>query len=105
MLTEIQKQIRDRGLTLLVSQWFEKRLPKAVSPTLNQAEHILDWIAGHNGKVKGKIGCWFALTEWKRDDKDGIWRPLCVKAAQIDGKKIKEDIWYQLKDGEFIEVK
>jgi hypothetical protein len=27
-----------------------------------------------------------------------------MKAAQIDGEKIKADTWYMLKDGEFVEV-
>lgn len=56
--------------------------------------------AGHEGKAKGKIGCWFCLSEWTRDE-DGIWKPICVKAVQIDGKKIKEDTWYTLKGGKF----
>jgi hypothetical protein len=59
--------------------------------------------AGHKGMVKGKIDCWFALTEWK--ECGDHWEPLCVKAFRIDGKKIKEDIWYTLKDGELTEVK
>ena len=60
--------------------------------------------AAHNGKVKGKIGCWFALTEWS-EDKDRIWKPLSVQSFKIDGKKIKEDVWYTLKSGKLIEVK
>ena len=30
--------------------------------------------------------------------------PICVKSAQIDGEKIKEDTFYQLKNGEFVEI-
>ena len=55
--------------------------------------------AGVGGKVKGKIGCWFCLTEWS--NKQEI---VCVKATKIDGKKIKEDTWYTLKNKEFIEI-
>ena len=60
--------------------------------------------AGHNGMAKGKIGSWFCLSEWAKD-KDNIWKPVCVKAVQIDGKKIKEDVWYKLEKGKFTEVK
>jgi hypothetical protein len=68
-----------------------------------EGNHSVSVDAGHNGKVKGKIGCWFALTEWV--EKDGIWIPLCVKAGKIDGKKLKEDVWYKLEKGKFVEVK
>jgi hypothetical protein len=61
--------------------------------------------AGMNGKAKGKIGCWFCLSEWKYDEKLKRSVPLCVKATQIDGKKIKEDVWYMLTNGKFTEVK
>ena len=55
--------------------------------------------AGANCSFKGKIGNWFCLAEWKED------KPICLKAGFVDGKKIKEDTWYQLKNGKFIEVK
>jgi len=57
--------------------------------------------AGHNGKAKGKAGCWFCLSEWKQI-KD-IWKPLHVEAFFIDGKKIKEDTWYTLKNKKLTE--
>lgn len=54
---------------------------------------------GVNGKIKGKKGNWIVLAEY-----DGKRLPLCVKSAQIDGEKIKEDTFYQLKNGEFVEA-
>ena len=54
---------------------------------------------GINGKIKGKKGNWIVLAEY-----DENLLPLCVKSAQIDGKKIKEDTFYQLKNGEFVEA-
>ena len=54
---------------------------------------------GVNGKIKGKKGDWIVLAEY-----DDNFLPLCVKSAQIDGEKIKEDTFYQLKNGEFVEV-
>ena len=58
--------------------------------------------AGHNTKVKGKKGNWIALSEWKQRP-DAKWAPLCVKATQIDGVTIKEDTFYKLENGEFVE--
>jgi hypothetical protein len=52
---------------------------------------------GINGKIKGIIGTWITLAEYK----DNVC--VCVKSAQIDGKKIKENIFYQLVDGKFTE--
>jgi len=59
--------------------------------------------SGHEGKVKGKKGCWFALTEWTYDAETQKTKPLCVKAFFIDGADVKEDVWYTLKNGELIE--
>jgi hypothetical protein len=56
---------------------------------------------GVNSKIKGKIGNWITLTEWNYSD--GHNKPVCVKSAQIDGVIIKEDVFYTLKNGEFIE--
>lgn len=36
-------------------------------------------------------------------DEDG--RAIGVSAAIVDGKKIKADTWYTVKDGELVEVK
>ena len=52
---------------------------------------------GINGKIKGTLGSWITLAEYNSNCK-----PVCVKSAQIDGKKLKEDTWYELKGGEFI---
>jgi len=60
--------------------------------------------AGTDGMAKGKVGCWFCLSEWKQRN-DKTWYPYCVKATKIDGKKIKENTWYTLKNGKFTEVK
>lgn len=52
---------------------------------------------GYNGKIKGVIGTWITLAEYNKNG-----NPMCVKSAQIDGKKLKEDTWYKLQDGEFV---
>ena len=58
--------------------------------------------AGNNGRAKGKIGSWIVLTEWKSRGNEII--PTVV-AKRIDGAEIKEDTWYTLENGEFVEVK
>jgi uncharacterized membrane protein len=58
---------------------------------------------GHDSKIKGKKGNWITLAEWEYNDELKRWVPVCVKSAQIDGKIIKEDVWYKLADGEFTE--
>ena len=58
---------------------------------------------GNNGKIKAKKGCWIVLSEWKAID--GEYTPVCVKAAQVDGDKVKEDTWYKLENGELVEEK
>jgi hypothetical protein len=52
--------------------------------------------------AKAKIGSWITLAEWKTID--GIYTPINVKTEKVDGKKIKEDTYYKLVDGEFVEV-
>ena len=44
------------------------------------------------------------LVEWEQGKKYD-WHIKEVKSAKVDGKKIKADTFYQLKDGEFVEVK
>ena len=55
-------------------------------------------------KVKAKIGSWITLTEWKYDKEKDAFIPICVKTEQVDGKKIKEDTYYELIHGKFVEV-
>ena len=57
--------------------------------------------AGNEGKARGKIGSWIVLTEWKSRGNESI--PTVV-AKRIDGTEVKEDTWYTLKNGEFVEV-
>ena len=60
--------------------------------------------AGDNCIAKGKIGSWITLSEWKFDENEKCNIPICVKTEKIDGIKIKEDTFYRLKNGEFVEV-
>lgn len=59
-------------------------------------------VCGTNGKASGRLGCWLILTE--RGEWNGKEYTLKdVKSIKVDGKKIKEDTWYKLKNGEIIE--
>lgn len=55
---------------------------------------------GFAGSAKAALGCWIVCSEY--DDDCNLKE---VKAAKIDGEVIKADTWYQLKDGNFVEVK
>ena len=55
---------------------------------------------GANSKVLGAMGCYLVLTEYDDDD-NMLW----AKMAKVDGTHIKENVWYTLKNGEFVECK
>ena len=55
---------------------------------------------GARCQISGKKGDWIVLAEWDIDDNDKYY-PKCVKAGQIDGETLKEDVMYRLEDGEF----
>ena len=67
----------------------------------SSGENALIMCSGERTSVKAKKGSWITLTEWEH--KGGRMYPVCVKTEYVDGKKIKEDTWYQLKKGKFIE--
>ena len=60
---------------------------------------------GIDSHAKAKKGSWITLAEWEWDKEKGRYVPVCVKTEQVDGERIKEDVLYTLKDGEFQEVK
>ena len=61
--------------------------------------------AGINSIAKAMIGSWITLSEWKYEEDKGRCVPVCVKTEQVDGERIKEDTFYKLENGEFVEVK
>ena len=54
---------------------------------------------GYGSKARGAMGCYLVLTEY---DDDG--HMLCAKMARVDGSTVKENVWYTLKNGEFVEA-
>ena len=57
----------------------------------------------YESKAKGIIGTWIVLAEYKKN-KEWYYAPTQVKCGQIDGKKLKENTWYWLKNWEFTET-
>lgn len=59
-------------------------------------------VTGRNSKAKAGLGSAIVVAE--RNDWNGETYPLNnIKAAIVDGEKIKADTWYTLKNGEFVE--
>ena len=61
-------------------------------------------VTGKDGKAKGAKGCWIVLTE--RGEWNGEYYPIIdVKAFKVDDYKIKADTFYQLVNGEAVEIR
>jgi len=58
---------------------------------------------GIEGKASGAVGCWLTLAEWKQNEKYE-WHRIDVQTKKVDGKKIKAETFYVLKEGKFVEV-
>lgn len=64
------------------------------------------WITadiGIGSKSKWVIGTWIVLAEYK-ENFEWYRVPVVVKCGQIDGKILKENTWYTLKNWEFTET-
>lgn len=60
--------------------------------------------AGHDCRAKAKKGSWITLSEWRYDNGKERIVPACVKTEYVDGERIKEDTYYKLENGEFVEM-
>ena len=58
---------------------------------------------GVKGKSAGKKGTWLVLAEWILNDDEMKYEVKEIKTVVVDGKKIKEDTYYALEDGKFVE--
>ena len=61
-------------------------------------------VTGINSKAKGKLGCYIAVAEWKQKD-NGEYDLINFKTHKVDGKVVKEDTYYTLKNGKFVKYK
>lgn len=66
--------------------------------------HSVVMCAGNKSIARAKKGSWITLSEWQFDDNIKANIPICVKTIQVDGEIIKEDTFYKLENGEFVEV-
>ena len=57
---------------------------------------------GCGSKAKGALGCFLVLAEWS--EVNGEYHIVDVKAVKVDGTNIKEDTYYTLVDGLFVEA-
>lgn len=64
-----------------------------------EGEQSIAIVTGKDSKASGTLGCWLVLTE--RTEWDAIKE---IKAVMVDGKTIKPNTWYILKNGQIIEA-
>ena len=72
------------------------------SAAIVEGKESIALATGINSKAKGKIGCFIVLSEWKEINYE--YHIVDVKSEKVDGKNIKEDTFYTLKDGTFVEA-
>lgn len=64
---------------------------------------------GPESKAKGVIGATLVFAEWYRLSdkywKEDAWEFRGSMMVRVDGKNIKEDTWYWMKDGKIVEAK
>ena len=54
---------------------------------------------GAHSRARGAMGCYIVLTEYGDDGS-----MICAKMTRVDGSFIKENVWYTLENGEFVEA-
>lgn len=62
---------------------------------------------GYKSKAKGVLGSYLVFADWEGDEQE-YWKPDSwtlqgAKMVRVDGKTIKEDTWYIIRDGNIIE--
>ena len=60
--------------------------------------------AGHGSIAKAMKGSFITLAEWGYSDEVEKHIPINVKTEKVDGERIKEDTFYKLVNGKFVEV-
>ena len=98
--------------TQIVSSGFASRIISSGCGThiTSSGERSIVVAIGPGSIAKAKIGSWITLSELEEeeytdDDGDAVWSIKCVKTEYVDGERIKEDVFYKLENGEFVEVK
>ena len=65
-------------------------------------DYVTDW-DNYEAVISYNNG-WCCSAEWEYDNEIGKSIPVHVKTRKVDGKHIKEDTYYKLEDGKFVEV-
>ena len=72
------------------------------SAAMVEGENSFAIATGIKSKAKGKLGCYIAVAEWEKVNNK--WQIKDFKAHKVDGEIIKEDTFYRLVNGEFVEA-
>ena len=72
------------------------------SVAMNTGKNGFAISTGIDGKAKGSLGCYIAVAEWTYDESADEYKLAGFKAHKVDGKTIKPDTFYSLKNGKFI---
>ena len=75
------------------------------SVAMNTGKNGFAISTGIEGKAKGALGCYIAVAEWTYDKSAKEYKLAGFKAHEVDGKTIKPDTFYSLKNGKFVAVK
>jgi len=104
-----------------VNQWIDKSLASylAKNPEVqDDIEHIIDYLSSEEApkriehmsydEAKSNAEKWSKAQQKKgaliKETLEDTTVVLDFKAGLVDGKNIKEDTWYKLEAGEFVEV-
>ena len=74
------------------------------SAAMNTGKNGFAISTGIQGKAKGALGCYIAVAEWTYDESAGEYKLVGFEAHKVDGKTIKPDTFYSLKNGKFVAV-
>jgi len=58
---------------------------------------------GRQASAKGTKGCWLVIAEWQEANRAEDIKPIGIVAVQVDGKKVKENVFYKVKGGKLVE--
>ena len=63
---------------------------------------------GYRGRARGVLGSYLVLADWDGNDNNywtqNEWILKGAKIVRVDGEKIKENVWYTMKNGEIVEA-
>ena len=70
---------------------------------ISKGKNAIISASGRDSIVKGRIGSLVTFLEWEFSYKEDEFVPTLPKTVVIDGKIIKENIFYTLRRGQFVE--